>query len=166
MRNSGFTLIELLAVITIIGVLAIALGFSFVGWQGRYKVESQIKDVESDLMKARARAMQRNRANFVAFPTATQYTMQEDTNDDNVPDTTLPSYPKTVEYTINWDGGGTIGFDTRGLISFPAIVADPTAVGTISVTLPADVTPDYDCIELRLTRINIGLMTGGSCVTR
>jgi len=166
MNNRGITLIELIVVVTVIAILVVALGFEFRGWVGGYRVESQVKEIYVDLMNARARAMQRNRAHFVDFPIATQYRIQEDTNDDNVSDTTLPTFPKTVGYTINWDGGGTIRLDNRGVISFPTIDADPAVVGIISLTLPADVTPDYDCIELGPTRINMGLITGGICVAR
>lgn len=168
MNNKGITLIELAVVVAIVGILVVALGFEFSGWMGRYNVESQIKTLHADLMNARARAMQRNRTHFVDFPTATQYRIQEDTNDDNAADFTLPTFPKTVGYTINWDGGGTIRLNNKGIASFPTVDVDPTdtVVGTINFTLPANVTPDYDCIVVALTRINMGLMTGGSCVAR
>jgi len=159
MNNKGLTLIELIVVVTVIGILVVALGLSFQGWVGGYNVESQIKTLQADLMNARARAMQRNSVCSVDFPSGTQYRIQED-------GTALPTFPKTVQYAINWDGGGTITFNNRGLISFPTIDANPAVVGIINLTLPAEITPDYDCIELGQTRINIGLMTGGACVAR
>ncbi len=60
MKQDGVTLIELLIVIAIGGILVIALGFEFVGWMARYRVESQIKTMQADLLNARQRAMEKN----------------------------------------------------------------------------------------------------------
>ena len=80
MNNRGITLIELIVVISIIGILAVALGFTFQGWMGGYRIESQTKEMYVDLMNARARAMQRNRSHFVVV-TANDYQIFEDTNE-------------------------------------------------------------------------------------
>jgi len=181
MNKNGVTLIELIVVVTIIGILAVALGFSYVGWQSAYKVERATKDIYSDLMDARGRAVSQGRAYFVDFPTATTYRMSMDDsngtakeNNGGFPDglfqpqanpavstpttdTTVTMFPKTLEYTITWNGGGTITFDRGGLISTP---------GTICLTTTAE--SDYDCIEVMQTRINIGKLTtqisnGGAC---
>ncbi len=79
MKNRGVTLIELVVVISIISILVIALGFTYQGWVGGYKVEKQTKELYSDLMNARGMAMTRNRAYFVDFPTATLYRLSADT---------------------------------------------------------------------------------------
>jgi prepilin-type N-terminal cleavage/methylation domain-containing protein len=170
MRNNGITLIELIIVISIIGILAVALGFEFTGWMGGYRVESQIKEMYVDLMNARARAMARNRVHFVNFPSTTSYRIFEDTNPapdgDGIlqtasDDQTLPT--KTIQYALTW-GGGNITFDNRGL-------ASPDGA-TIRVTTVAD--PDYDCIVIGdpsnpttypTTRIDMGKWNG-SCVAK
>lgn len=165
MKNSGITLIELIVVISIIGILVVALGFSFQGWVGGYRIEVQTKEMYADLMNARARAMQRNRAHFADFPSATSYRIREDTNEDNNPDslagdTILPTFPKTVGYSLSVSLAGvgtTITFDSRGIVS-------PN--GNISFTSPSGVTPDYDCIVLFSTRINMGKWNGAACVAK
>jgi prepilin-type N-terminal cleavage/methylation domain-containing protein len=164
MKNkNGVTLIELIVVVSVIGILVVALGFSFQGWMGKYRVESQIKEMYTDLMNARASAMQRNRAFFADFPTTTSYRIREDTNEDNLPlvvagDTILPTYPKTVEYAVTW-AGGTISLDTKGIMQ-PS--SSPLGA-TLCVVSTND--PDYDCIVISQTRINMGKLTniGGAC---
>jgi len=170
MKDRGITLIELIIVISIIGVLLIALGFSFEGWMGGYRVESQTKEMYVDLMNARARAMQRNRVHAVDFPSAAQYRIREDTDEDNVTDSILPSYPKTVQYNISWSWSGAsnqyrVNFDNRGIVQPES---NPLG-GTICISGSSPTTsPDYDCIKISQLRINMGKLStqisaGGAC---
>ena len=161
--NNGVTLIELIITVSIIAILVVALGFSFQGWMGRYKVENQIKQMHTDFMNTRTRAMTMNRMHF-ATSAANAYTIYEDTNpapDGNgtleiASDFRLPTYPKSVEYTINWTGpGNQINFDRRGMIA-PA--------GSVHLTSTVDA--DYDCLTVSQTRINMGKWNGATCVER
>jgi prepilin-type N-terminal cleavage/methylation domain-containing protein len=181
MNNRGVTLIELMVVVAIVGILIIALAFSYQGWQGRYKVEGATRNLYTDLMNARAQAMQRATTFFVDFPSTTTYRMSiDDSNgtdkthggdgtfqpqaDDAAPtidtDTTQPTFRKNVTpYTIS--GGVLLTFDSKGLMysGSPAVlIANPL---TISLTSTAN--PDYDCVRIESTRINAGQMQGGVC---
>ena len=179
MRNNGITLIELIIVISIIGILAVALGFEFAGWMGGYRVESQMKEMYVDLMDARARAMQRNRTHFVRLNNSS-YSIYEDDSDgtNKVPDgdatlqtgtgssadtrilppLTSPETAKPVEYNLRWNNSDistpvNLTFNTKGLA---------TMLGTISVFVDRDgdgkrdFEPDYYCIVIARTRINMG----------
>ena len=64
-NNRGLTLVEMVTVVAILGVLVIALAFSFQGWLAKYKVEDETKRFYADLSDARARAMQKKKITFV-----------------------------------------------------------------------------------------------------
>ncbi|MFZ5906503.1 MAG: GspH/FimT family pseudopilin [Nitrospirota bacterium] len=166
----GITLIELMIVVSIISILAVALGFTYQGWIGNYRVESETKDLYADLMDARAQAMTRNRMYFVQLNTG-DYAIYEDTDDDTAfnpgaGDDPIPGFtnPKTVPHDLGWTGD--IGFDTRGL-AWDYTVNPPVAAAiTIPFTLAAGMTPDYDCIAVNQLRVNMGKMSGGVCVAK
>ncbi len=154
--NRGITLIEIIVAISVVGILVAALAFEFQGWFGSYKVESQIKEMYVDLMNARARAMQKNRMHFVDLPSAQpkQYTIYEDTNTAPDGNGTLETasdtqmLQKTTDYTIVPAlafGDTRFNFNKNGLVSHNG-----------SIRLFSTVTPNYDCIVLFTTRINIG----------
>jgi prepilin-type N-terminal cleavage/methylation domain-containing protein len=160
MNNRGVTFIELLVVVSIVGILIVALAFQFQGWQGKYKAESQMKELYVDLMNARARAMQHNRIHFVSL-TATSYSVYEDTNpapDGNgtlevAADTLIVRKDLDPTYAIAWTTGNPLQFTRDGLLAVAGL-------GRINVNMAlTDV--DYDCIDLaEQTRINLGNMDG------
>jgi prepilin-type N-terminal cleavage/methylation domain-containing protein len=155
MKEEGVTLTELLVAVSIVGILALALGFSFQGWMGKYKIENEVKTLYSDLMDTRTKAMTRNRMYFVVL-NAGNYQEYADTNGNNAPDAGAGdnpeaefTNPKPLEYSPEWTG--TIAFDTRGLASTNA---------TIVLNIPADTDPDYDCIHVYQSRIRMGKFNG------
>jgi prepilin-type N-terminal cleavage/methylation domain-containing protein len=174
MKDKGMTLVELLVVIAIINIIAISTAFSFRGWMGKYKIESQTKDLYVELTDARLSAMENKRTHFVRLQDATSYTFYEDDSNGGVKvpdgdgvlqtgsgassDTELPSYPKNVEYDIDWNNNSiaapiNFSFNTRGISSVQADISvylDRDSDGV------QDAIPDYDCIAIRTTRINLG----------
>lgn len=167
MREEGLTLTELVITVSIVGILAVALGFSFRGWMGNYRIENQAKELYSDLMDARTKAMTRNRMHFIVL-NSNNYAVYEDTNDNNAAnpgagDNPTPEYidpvtallkTKPLQYGLGWTG--TISFNRRGLSSSAAAI-------TIPLNLPSDATPDFDCLVVYRARIRIGQMSGGAC---
>jgi prepilin-type N-terminal cleavage/methylation domain-containing protein len=166
MNRSGFTLIELLAVITIFSILTIALSFEYVGWQNRYEIESQVKELYNDLMEAKIKSMQRNRSHFVVMETD-KYTTYEDTDpapDGNgtlstTDDTKLAERYNEEYNDFAWNGGDSIEFTSRGL-----------SISNKTICIFSDDVPDYDCVVISPTRINLGKLDkqpseGGSCAS-
>ncbi len=185
MRDRGFTLIEIVMVVAVFAVLVTVLSFEFIGWQGKYKVESQVKSMYSDLTDARVRAMRVKRTHFFYLLSPTSYTLYDDTadgvnvlpdgdgglQDTGTSDTQIPSFPRTVESALNLNGAApsgsvpadVIGFSARGLA---------LQEGTICVFTDSDgdgeseSNPDFDCIVITRTRTNIGQLNSqnsGDC---
>jgi Tfp pilus assembly protein FimT len=144
----------------------------------KYRVESQTKQMYTDLMNARVQAMKRNRTFFVVFnptpPTsaATKYTIYEDTsptpdgngtlepaNDTKVLQTSLNA---KYALTIPGDAANSINFDPKGLASMlPGAAGLPQ---TIYVT--ARFNAAYDCILIEPIRITMGAWNGANCVVQ
>jgi type IV fimbrial biogenesis protein FimT len=189
MSNRGMTLIELMLTISVAGILVVALAFEFRGWIGRYGVEVQTKELYTDIMNARAGALQKKRTHFVQLTGPTTYSVFEDDSDgageslngdgilqpgvnctDLNTDCLLEEFPKTVDFDLRWDGAviaapRNITFTPRGLV---------TTNGEISVFVDRngdgdqDFFPDYGCIIIHTTRINPGVWndTTNACDAR
>jgi prepilin-type N-terminal cleavage/methylation domain-containing protein len=166
--REGFTLVEILITIAILGVLLMIAVSNLRGFNEKYKVEAETKQLYADLMDARGRAMQRNRMFFVRFagtgPGYTGYATYEDTNNppdgngswDNTADTMVTSV--TVAHTITTALPGSVNafqFNRNGIAS---------ATGDIRFSSTAN--PDYDCITILPTRIKMGQYSGGGCVEK
>jgi Tfp pilus assembly protein FimT len=156
-EESGVTLTELLIIMSIVGILTVALGFSYQGWMGNYRIESGLKQMYADIMDVRTRAMTQNRMHFILINTA-NYAVYEDTNDNNAAnpgagDTLLKTTP--LQYNAGWTG--TITFNTKGLTTSSAAISIP-------ITLPSGASPDFDCIVVYQSRVAMGKMSGVNCV--
>jgi Tfp pilus assembly protein FimT len=158
-EEKGVTLTELLVIMSIVGILAVALGFSFQGWMGNYRIESELKQMYSDIMDVRTRAMTQNRMHFIVINSG-NYAVYEDTNDNNTAnpgagDTLLKT--TTLRYNVDSTGTGTITFNTKGLTTSSTAISIP-------ITLPSGAVPDFDCIVVYQSRVGMGKMSGTNCV--
>jgi Tfp pilus assembly protein FimT len=169
LRNEhGITLIELLIGLSIVITLAVVMGFQFTGWMKTYAVESEVKQMYTDIMNARMQAMAKNNCYF-AVATSTTYQFFQDKNGncqyDAGTDTAMPGFTtaKTLAYPLVGPGG-TIVMDSRGL--FSGIIPPATITIQVNTTSGTNVTADYDCILLSQTRMNTGKMTGGVCAPK
>ena len=166
--QKGTTLAELVVVLAVGGTLATALGISFDGWKRGYEIESATKEIYSDLMDARVRALQRNRTHFVSLSN-TRYTIFEDSNPapdgndtlETTEDAQVLQREFDVRSPITWSGSRdkTIAFTQRGLSN-----------DNKTICIFSESKPDYDCVEVSRTRINIGKLLkqpgeGGQCLS-
>lgn len=165
MRNDkGFTLIELLIVIGLLAILMAIAVLQMKSWMDKYNAEGQIRAMFSDLMNARASAMQKNRIYFVTL-TAEQYAIYEDS--DPAPDgngaldtqNDRRILQKNTQFPIITNNLGTgtfqLSFRAGGLASNDGYIRIVTSES-----------PEYDCINVSSTRINMGRFDGTNCNAR
>ena len=155
MNRKGITLVELVTVLSVVGILTAYAAFSYEHWMSNYDVERAAEELYSDLMHARLMAMQKNREHFLKT-NGTSYTIFEDRDEDGTadPGEELPSFPKTVKYTLRSNVASPLHFSRRGLLSQPR---------TLWFDLDSGLDPDYDCMRISRTRILLGRYKGSEC---
>ena len=180
MKKDGFSLIELLVVMIILGIAASWGTVSFRGWIRKHDLESQVKEMYTDLMNARLTAMHQNRAHFISL-SANQITASEDTDGDGAGDSPLciwnrnrgdpadASCPgngslsyKNLKFPVAWSvpSSDVLGFNPRGLFFIPTIPTELTK--TICISSTDNPSPSYDCIIVSQTRISMGKLINQS----
>jgi prepilin-type N-terminal cleavage/methylation domain-containing protein len=163
MKQDGFTLIELIVVIGILAVLMAIAGIYGNAMMVSSQVESQTREMFSDLMNARVSAMQRNRVFFVTLD-AGHYAIYEDTfpspdgNGDLDMANDLLVKQKTTTYALATSTTMTfLKFTTCGTCDH--LVSVPT--NTLHIVSTANAS--FDCIVLATTRILMGKWNGTDC---
>jgi prepilin-type N-terminal cleavage/methylation domain-containing protein len=163
----GITLLELMLVVAISSILMGIAGFTVQGLRGRYDVESQVRQLHVDMMNARVRALQSNKACFVTV-TTNGYQITDDTNESggSVPDdgdTALWPAPKQFKFHSRWNG--TVIVDGKGIVSKSTSPLLTNAA--LAIRFETDgIDPEYDCISVAPTRIRAGKWNGTKCKTR
>jgi type IV fimbrial biogenesis protein FimT len=159
MKQNGLTLVEILVVVAIVSLLATLAGVEYTGWIRKYNAENQIKTLYSDMMEARVNAMQKNVQHIFGL-SGGGYTVCEDGNLDRSCDAgkTVARLSKSdLKHTLTWalsGGGDDVSFDRRGL---------SMVNGHISIDASD---ADVDCVTISASRINMGKMRGGACVSK
>jgi prepilin-type N-terminal cleavage/methylation domain-containing protein len=162
MNEHGMTLVEMLIVASIIAIVAIAMGFTFQGWIGRYGVESESKELYADMMNARTRAMARSRVHCLSITNTpsgsamSTYVVREDADGNGACDSDLAGYPKETKHRI-LEEPSQLEFNRDGLVN---------SVALVRFDAPGVEGADYDCIAIERTRINMGAWDGSNCVQK
>jgi type IV fimbrial biogenesis protein FimT len=141
--QNGFTLVELIIVVTVAGIIMTLATLNFRQLNEKSRVESNVKEIYSTLMRARNDAASTNTTRTVNF-SANQVQIGA----------TILNYPRFIlTFTAS-----PIIFDRRGLT---------TNGQTIRITgYSPNTDPALDCIVITDTRINYGKWTGANCVQR
>ncbi len=164
--EAGFSLIEMLIVMGLLAILMTIATIQMKSWMDRYDAEIQIKEIYADLMNARTRAMQKNRIVFVILGSG-QYSIYEDTDPvpdgDGLLDTTkdTPVLQKTTQFAITHNlgsGAFQLSFGAAGLATLA------TNPGWLRITTSES--PEYNCILISSTRINMGRFDGTNCTAK
>jgi prepilin-type N-terminal cleavage/methylation domain-containing protein len=163
----GFTILEMMIVISIVGVLMGFAGFSMQVFERRYYVERQVRQLLADMMHARTRALEANKACFVTM-SSNSYQITEDTNESggispDSGDMVLGQLTKQFRYQSQWTG--TIIMDPKGIIS----VSTHPLLSNASFAIRFDTaggSPDYDCISVGPTRMRAGKWNGNKCAPK
>jgi len=165
---------EILIATGIIGILLVVAGFGFQGWVGKYRTESQILQLYTDVMHARQESSRTNKKHFLRFPDRTSYMVYKDNGDNHLDideDQLVPGFPKEIpppdEFTLGSASASsfTLNFDRRGMSSALRTFCIFTDFDGDGVS---DYGPDYDCMIVHWTRVNKGKLikqdtAGGKC---
>jgi len=151
---------------SIIIILSLTLAFQYRGWIGKYRVEGQAKQVYNDLMRARARALAVGKVHFINMPasSAKEYFVFEDVDDNGALNI------GTDTAIIN----GALDYDLveknsvrQFMISSKGLITDGNELlGSeyeIRLNRDTELDPDYDCVVVSATRVNLGKYNGTLC---
>lgn len=164
-NKGGATLSELAVLTSIISILAVSLGYSFAGWKGNYRIECETKQIFSDVMDARVRALTMRRNHFILFE-VTGYKVYEDTFP--LPDGNA-TLEKDRDTCILQKTMGENKLKNAGVSKLPVVFSIDTR-GLIypqrDIRIVHKQDPDYDCIAITQARIRMAKYNGTKCIDK
>lgn len=155
MNSRGFTLIEVLIVIAIIGIISAIGTFQFNAYFIKSAIESQTRQMYTDIIEQRSRALfeKRNRGVRIASTVLSLYSSANDA----APRTVIgnPFETKVLKYPITSNNNSDIIFDTGGMLD---------TVSNKTICISATNSASIDSIVVSETRIRLGkLKVGTNC---
>lgn len=119
MDHRGFTLVELIIVIAIIAIVGTISIPSFLRYSINANLKSAAREIASDILQSRARAISENRRQRIVFDmTNESYTLEERDDADsswiNPQTKTLSSFDSSIDINNSTFAGNTIILQTRG----------------------------------------------------
>ncbi len=162
--STGFSLIELMVVIAIIAILLSLATLNFNQWQRKSQIERQTRELMADLNTARTESIYRKQSHALIMNTdGLGYILRRYSSPDEKRTSTVQPAEiilnKGVHYQFTKGSGSSIGdrifqFDITGFTNdWDTIRVNPVGSGAA-----------FDCVVVSASRINIGQMSGGTCV--
>lgn len=156
--NYGMTLIELAIVVSIIGIL-LAITVSFQGWIRKYNIERTIREIHSDILKAKYLAYSENRVFCIdvgpnSISIKGDYDPYPDGDGDcnDLGDRIITR--RNTPYQLLNNFSNTFNFQKDGFSN---------KNGNIRI----DKGSSYvNCIDIYFTRVSIGVWNGSQCVAK
>jgi prepilin-type N-terminal cleavage/methylation domain-containing protein len=149
----GFSLVELIVAIALIGILMSIATSGFNQWQTKSRVESQVKQMVTDIGALRIRALTtKQRQSITLYPTSYVFKSYSSESLLLTAGTILPGGTHNVTYrlkkdaTTNYTGTDIFEIDSRGIL--------PSTKATIFLDYKGSAA--IDCITIHTVRVNPG----------
>lgn len=156
MENKGFSLVELVVVIAIIGIISTIATIAFNSWMVKNRVETQVKQIATDINELRMRAMTLKQKHSVTL-NADSYVFKSYSDDDELKTagTVIPNGTHSVTYRLKKDsasyftgaGADIIEIDSRGMLM---------SNGQTVYLEYNNASPTLDCLVISIGRVNPG----------
>ena len=163
MNQDGFSLTELMIAICICGILLAMTSMGFNEWNVKSKIDTQFKNIYSDLLGVRSQALYQKRARTVRI-TSTVFSIYS-SSVDTTNSTIKPIKSRTLKFPVTTNPGNLqLDFDHTG--SAQTYVTGVAALDNYSSCICIQSKPSrafYNSIVVSPARIQIGTMTGTGC---
>ena len=159
LNQTGFSLIELVVTIAIMGTVMAIATLSFNSWQTKNKIESQTREIFTDLADARTRAFTQKRVHGIVFQPSS-YVMKSYSSEVEYKYSTdaatkgVQIWSKSLKYGITKTNTATAFTNANSSILF-----DTTGFTTTYFTVvvnPVTVSPSLNCLVIHAARVNMG----------